>query len=227
MGKKSKRKGKAVDSTKASRKERLQERREQQLDALDRDYEEDYDDDEANGNEAPAPLQREYFVGDRVWFVKKDNWDGCNPNSYRGIVQSVQENSVDILSLQSMIDGDLTTLINIPLGDYLYPDFCDLTLRFNVGDRVLCACDVGWLTMNVAYLWPIGEVHVPPQTTNDIVPRYKCNDPTSRHQLVAVPEDDDRCIMKHPSFYRCELDDRLFLMQVSQKLQQRKWPSNI
>ena len=111
MGKKSKKKGKAGDNTKASRKERLQERREQQLDALDRDSDEDYDDDEANENETPPPLQREYFVGDRVWFVKNANWDGCNPNSYRGIVQCVHANSVDILSLQSMIDGDSTTLI--------------------------------------------------------------------------------------------------------------------
>ena len=209
MGKKSKKKGKAGDNTKASRKERLQERREQQLDALDRDSDEDYDDDEANENETPPPLQREYFVGDRVWFVKNANWDGCNPNSYRGIVQCVHANSVDILSLQSMIDGDSTTLINIPLGDYVYPDFCDLTLRFNVGERVLCKCDVGWLPMNVAYLWPIGEVNVPPQTANDVVPRYKCNDPTSRHQPVAVPEDNDRCIMKHPTIYTCELDDRV------------------
>jgi hypothetical protein len=62
MGKKSKKKGKAGDNTKASRKERLQERREQQLDALDRDSDEDYDDDEASENEPPPPLQREYFV---------------------------------------------------------------------------------------------------------------------------------------------------------------------
>ena len=209
MGKKSKKKGKAGD-TKASRKERLQERREQQLDALDRDSDEDYDDDEANENEPPAPLHREYFVGDRVWFVVKDYWDACNSNSYRGIVKCVHLSSVDILSMQSMIDGDSTTLINVPLDDYdLYPDFCDLTLRFNVGERVICKCDTGWLPMTVAYLWPIGEINDPPQTTNDVVPRYKCRDPRNRHEFVAAPEDNDRYIMKHPSIYRCELYDRV------------------
>ena len=46
--------------------------------------------------------------------------------------------SLDILLLQSMMDGgghgNDIDLINIPLGDDVYPNFCNLTLRFNVGD---------------------------------------------------------------------------------------------
>ena len=201
MGKKSRKKGAAAGSsdTKASRRERLQERREQQLEVLDRD------DDESD--DAPAPRKREYFVGDRVWFHDDDSWgDSRNPNTYRGIVKRVHADSLDILSLQSMMDGgghgDDIDLINVPLGDDIYPDFCNLTLRFNVGDRVLCSFSHGWEPKTITYLWPIWERQVfhKPEKPEDHVPRYKCED-------VAASYDDDDCIMKHQSSFRFEVGD--------------------
>ena len=77
MGKKSKKKG--SNNTKAARKEKLQERREQQLEELDNNN---------HGSNNNSGGNRQYLVGDRVWFYSEDrNWDGSNPNTYRGIVK--------------------------------------------------------------------------------------------------------------------------------------------
>ena len=80
---------------------------------------------------------RQYLVGDRVWFYSEDrNWDGSNPNTYRGIVKEVRDDDLlDIMPLQSMINR---SDFSITLEKWkVFPDFCDMTLRFDVGDRVL------------------------------------------------------------------------------------------
>ena len=202
MGKKSKKKGSATN--KAARKEKLQERREQQLEEVDHNQ----------GSTDLVP--RQYFEGDRVWFYLKDLWgEGDNPNNYRGIVKHVNDGKLDIIPLQSKLDGhnrSVTVPLNMDDGtDNVFPDFCDMTLRFDVGDRVLCNADVGWVPKIVQTLWPISEVtqhRLIPRAPNDVVPRYKCwmdeND-----NAVAAPHDDDVFIMKHPTTFRFEVGDNV------------------
>jgi len=138
MGKKSRRaKGAAAD---VSRKERLQERRERLLHPAhpDQPYENDIEDDsDERGNNA-----RRYFQGDRVWFYSEGNSDGNNPNTYRGVVSECIDTLVGIISLQSKMDGT-DEVWSVDIQD-VFPDFCDVTLRFNVGDRVLCHYENGW-----------------------------------------------------------------------------------
>ena len=80
----------------------MQERREQQLEQLDHQYYSDGGNNELVDNRR----DREYFVGDRVWF--KDDLSYCvgdNPNMYRGIVDAVDGDFVEITPLQALIDG--------------------------------------------------------------------------------------------------------------------------
>ena len=193
-----------VDNTKAARKERLQERREQQLEDLNRD-------DESNDDVAVEPAKRQFFIGDRVWFTGHRSWgDGCNPNAYRGIVKRMDADSLYILSLQSMIDGNYTDFVEYPLdNNRVFPDFCDLTLRFNIGDQVLCNYNSRWESRNVAYLWPILEMkergHRVLQYPGDyIFPCYKCEDKKS---AIAAPFDDDEFVMKHQSSFRFAVEE--------------------
>mmetsp|Transcript_3529 Transcript_3529/g.9005 ORF Transcript_3529/g.9005 Transcript_3529/m.9005 type:complete len:583 (+) Transcript_3529:108-1856(+) len=205
MGKKSKKKGGKAD--KAARRERLQERREQQLEEVDHDN---------NQGSNTDIVPRQYFKGDRVWFYpNEDMWgEGDNPNNYRGIVKSVQDGSLDIIPLQSKIDGhSLSVRISLD-GDSVFPDFCDMTLRFDMEDRVLCSYDVGWVPRRIKYLWPIGEIkiqgHRIPRSPNDSVPRYKCWEYDAHAgDSVAAPHDDDNCIKKHPSSFRFDAGDRV------------------
>eukprot|EP00984_Skeletonema_dohrnii_P009927 scaffold3827_cov72-Skeletonema_dohrnii-CCMP3373.AAC.1 len=100
MGKKSKKKGGAAN--KAARKEKLQERREQQLEQLDQQHYSDGGNNELVDNRR----DREYFVGDRVWFMGDESYcDMRNPNTYRGVVHAVDGDFVEIKPLQSLIDG--------------------------------------------------------------------------------------------------------------------------
>src|SRR6056300_1119561 len=177
MGKKSKKKGGGGAASKAARKEKLQERREQQLEQLD-EYNSDGGDN--NNEELQERRDREYFVGDRVWFMgysmRRDN-----PNTYRGIVQSVDGSSVEVKPLQSFIDGSNYTEristkddFNYDISDCVFPDFCDMTLRFDVGDKVICSDEGGrWGSATVDDLWAIGEIRSLPSSAADAVPHYK------------------------------------------------------
>ena len=156
MGKKSKKKGGGGNNTKAARKERLQERREQQLQDLDQNEErlqeqreQQLQDDLDQNEQNYSDYERPFFEGDRVWFCKKSIWgDGDNPNNYRGIVKEVHEDSLDIIPLQSKIDGNDVSVRTKLDSDEIFPDFCNLTLRFDVGDEVLCSAE-GWVPRTV------------------------------------------------------------------------------
>ena len=133
MGKKSRR-AKGGAAADVSRKERLLERRQRTLDA------------EANLNnhndDAGERQCRRYFVGDRVWFDSHFS-NGNNPNTYRGIVHRVGEHSLGIVTLQSKLDGS-NEVWEVDI-ESVFPDFKDVTLRFNVGDPVVCMTDRGWV----------------------------------------------------------------------------------
>lgn len=204
MGKKSKKKASTRGNGGGSRKERLQERREQQLNLRDPDGDHRHD---------GSRREREYFVGDRVWFQETSSWgDGLNPNTYRGIVSGARGDLLDVIPLQSKIDGRDDS-VRVPAKD-VFPDFCNLTLRFDIGDRVLCnsgrAIDRGWQPKTVTCLWPIAEIEIQgqpaPRGPNDVVPRYKGGD-------LCAPCDNDYCIMRHPTSFRFGIGDRVVFDQ--------------
>jgi len=214
MGKKSKKKGVVV--TKAARKEKLQERREQQLEQLDQ-----YSDDSGNNEIVEIRRDREYFVGDRVWFKgDPSHCVGSNPNTYRGIVHAVDGDFVEIKSLQSLIDGvHYTQRISTktkPPDMYVFPDFCDMTLRFDVGDKVVCNLCDDWIPATVDYLWPIFEIEeqgLPlPAAAGDLVPRYKCKKLFyDGYQAVAAPDDVDNAIQIRPTSFRFKVGDECYV----------------
>jgi len=212
MGKKSKKKGGAAN--KAARKEKLQERREQQLEQLDQNS-----DDGDNNELVDNRRDREYFVGDRVWFKGDLSYcDGKNPNTYRGIVHAVDRDFVEIKPLQALIDGDdytqrIPTKIKPSQKMYVFPDFCDMTLRFDIGDNVICNVD-DWVPASVSYLWPIEENDFLqgflPATASDVVPHYECNMLFGGdYPSVTAPHDDDDYIQRKPTSFRFKVGDNV------------------
>eukprot|EP00984_Skeletonema_dohrnii_P000128 scaffold38_cov113-Skeletonema_dohrnii-CCMP3373.AAC.2 len=216
MGKKSRKKG----ADKAARKDKLQSRREHQLVQRNR-----ADSDESDGGDYSTrfsnPNQREYFAGDRVWFIESRIYEADNPNTYRGIVKGVlPRGQLRIIPLQSIIDGDDLAVITIPKNK-VFPDFQDFTLRFEVGDQVVCSCSP-WSTAVVSYQWPIREIQsaggLPVDASSHVtVPTYKCrldwDGPNMRvpaaddAPFVAAPEDLDYCIKIRPSSFRFKMGD--------------------
>jgi hypothetical protein len=206
MGKKSRKKGGADKGT--ARKNKLNSRREQRNQSTANDSDDD-DDDGGYSSRFNNPNQRDYFPGDRVWFIEDDTFEADNPNTYRGIVKSNFScgQLICIISLQSIIDGDDNAFLAIP-RHRVFPDFQDLTLRFNVGDRVVCQC-FPWCTGTIQFQWPIREIRsddsVPVDVTS-MLPHYKCHvdwqDPRMEVPFVPAPDDDDSCIKLRPSSFR-------------------------
>lgn len=136
MGKKSRR-AKGGAAADVSRKERLQERRQRTLDAAANNNPEQHYDDEDDDSQR---RRRRYFVGDRVWLGYHLS-DGENPNTYRGIVHRVGQHSLEIVT--SKFHGT-NEVWEVDIENVI-PDFKDVTLRFNVGDPVVCMTDRGWV----------------------------------------------------------------------------------
>ena len=215
MGKKSKKANKIKDS---SRKERLQERRERTLDAAANPPEPSINNDQYQhpNNDSSSGYDRPYFVGDRVWFVDTRS-DGENSHTYRGVIQEVDADRgmLGIVSLQNLI-AERNEVWRIRMQD-VFPDFCDLTLRFNIGDHVLCRCGP-WLPKVVAYHWPIYEIEESMggsfsnvRGPRDIVPHYKCGPVAQKGGYVAAPSDDDSNIREHPTAFRFSVGESVTL----------------
>mmetsp|Transcript_16444 Transcript_16444/g.38138 ORF Transcript_16444/g.38138 Transcript_16444/m.38138 type:complete len:2423 (+) Transcript_16444:381-7649(+) len=207
MGKKSKKKGGA--SSKTSRKKKLAERREQQL------FEADESSNQGHEHERP------YFENDRVWFHHEDCWgDGSNSMMYRGIIKRVNNEGdgyVDVAPLQWLSDGSDKTVriehIRESSGKgQIIPDWCDMTLRFDVGDRVLCYVYGEWRPCVVSVVWPIGTLSStsgrPPRSPTDDFPRYACSFQDEDGRCI-IEKDDDDFIMEHPSVFRFSIGQKI------------------
>eukprot|EP00985_Skeletonema_marinoi_P006234 scaffold2699_cov140-Skeletonema_marinoi.AAC.8 len=94
---------------------------------------------------------------------------------------------------------------------YVFPDFCDMTLRFDIGDNVICNVD-DWVPASVSYLWPIEENDFLqgflPATASDVVPHYECKMLFGDdYQSVTAPHDDDDYIQRKPTSFRFKVGD--------------------
>lgn len=175
-------------------------------------------DEEAHGHQyqhrdLAYEYDRPYFVNDRVWFYCDKTSVGADPHTFRGVVRDVARVSsgvLGVISLQSLINkSDVVWYISL---DNVFPDFCDMTLRFNVGDHVLCKYKT-WVPKLVEYHWPIFEVRdslkrsfSSIRSPRDLVPHYKCG-PASQRCFVASPSDNDAQIRKHPTIFRFSVGD--------------------
>ena len=192
MGKKSRSKkgGGQSAANKLVRKERLKQRREQQLESAEPAPDDDY--------------ERPYFVGDRVWIIERESFgEGDNPLTYRGIVKVVNEETLDVTPLQWKFDGRDDRTVRV-WKQKAFPDFADLTLRFDVGDRVVCRAET-WIPQIVDFQWPVGEIEPQgidnPMEPKGYLPRYKCGP-------LAVQHDEDFMIREHPLRFRLKTGQR-------------------
>ena len=219
MGKKSRKKGAAKGARRDQHPSKRSQqsaappapRIRQQRDDFDSDF--DYSDAFSNPND-----EREYFVGDRIWFIESVFYDPCNPNTYRGMVRGIlPDGQLRIISLQAIMDGDEDATFTIA-RDKVYPDFQDIMLRFNVGDAVLYNCDDCWSTGKVQFQWPIREICpsngdvLPFDATCDYsFPHYKCRvdwqDPGALYPFISAPGDDDSLIRLRPTKFRFKVGD--------------------
>lgn len=206
MGKKSRKKATQQQGSKksaTSHRERLQERRGRQQETRLQAEQDAYE------------YIRPYFVGDRVFFYERlghcrlEHGAENTSNTYRGIVQKVHDGHLDILPIHWKEHGSADTLPT-PISS-VFPDFKDMTLRFKIGDRVVCSSGGGWKTATVKCLWAIDEVREFPKRASDLVPHYKCDrdDPTGRWPCLAAPFDNDKCIMRMPDKVRFAVGEKI------------------
>ena len=197
MGKKSRsKKGGGQSATGLTRKEKLRQRREQQLESAE------------PVTTADGDYERPYFVGDRVWFIERESFgEGDNPLTYRGIVRAVNEETLDVTPLQWKFDGADDRTVRV-LKQKAFPDFADLTLRFDVGDRVVCRSDRSWDPYNVDFQWPVGEIEPQgidnPMDPKGYLPKYKCGP-------LAVQHDRDFMIREHPLTFCLKIGQRAII----------------
>lgn len=184
MGKKSKKKG---GTDKAARKEKLRERREQRVletedefltpqeeaggwrehfpdDGDDDVYDDDNDEDDLH--------ERKYFEGDRVWFWCRKTSKKDDPNTYRGIVAEPGEGLDEMLVTPLhaiLVDEDHFITVR---KETVSPDFWDFTLRFDVGDRVICGGGGGHPERAAVVTGLFPYMMPRPQTPGENIPLY-------------------------------------------------------
>jgi hypothetical protein len=167
------------------------------------------DEHQAN-DELPPVSNGQYFVGDIVWFLDRSVIDVNNPYSYSGMVQELCGETLGIISLKDKIDGHDNHVFYVSKS-LVFPDFCDLTLRFNrgicvqynsrfnlVGER---SQEDEWIPRRVEFLWPVTFFqHVSNRKALDVVPCYTCGD------VIAI-YDTDLYIRKQPTSFRLAVGD--------------------
>ena len=216
MGKKSKKKGSS--SKKAARKAKQQERREQPL--VQPEQPSQQADDGVNNNcDPPQRPDREYFVGDRVWFKDNINCMHDNPNVHRGIIHDIDGDFFLIKPLQSLIDGAhyvhrVPKKIPLNRNTYVFPDFMDLTLRFDVGDKILLGSQGLFEAGMVTRQWGVDvfDIDEPrynlPSNAVDFMSHYKCAKVFNNGGYdFNVASDNDRLIRVKPTSFRFKVGD--------------------
>mmetsp|Transcript_14447 Transcript_14447/g.40206 ORF Transcript_14447/g.40206 Transcript_14447/m.40206 type:complete len:2450 (-) Transcript_14447:2893-10242(-) len=150
--------------------------------------------------------------GDRVWIVSAtktecENENGVDdPGLRRGVVKKLGDDGIaEVQTLASVRNGD-QCIRKIPLVD-LTRDFGNLTLRFQVGDQVICFSSNGALPGVVTYLWPVWEHKKHGELI--YVPCYEVMiHPSKAGQIVREPfaaasfSENEDTIMKRPEVFR-------------------------
>lgn len=202
MGKKSRRKGGGSTKKKADRADQQPQERGQQP-------AEQQQPQGAVQNLQRAP-SREYYVGDRVWIVRADD-HGCNyPNTYRGVIHDITEDHYLVTTMQAMIDGTETP-IRVTKAD-IFPDFHNMTLRFNIGDPVV-ALDKNncWVAGKVERLWPVSVFATMPKfpsSPKDVMVYYLIKNDEFNKLWPAI-SDAESCIKSRPTSFRFKVGEHV------------------
>lgn len=202
MGKKSKRK----TVNKKERKERLEERRERQLDVVE--------DDNRSGGQGDNEIDDDSIdVGDRVWFVAgPSNWR-------RGVVKEVVDPLNDSLDpLDSLDERYIIVPVDASDREVEYKvarpctkrDHFEWALRFDVDDEVVCydGQEGIWVPATVKKLWPtyqyerLYECLVDKRRREDLPGGY-------RRDNVYIGADTDDFIVKRPASFRFSVGEKV------------------
>jgi hypothetical protein len=190
MGKKNRRK-------KGDKKARLEERRERLNEIVDRDDEED-----AVDAENDRLVEEPVYIGDRVFYqadIERNLWK-------RAVVKdaiSVKfEQGYSILPLEKKDCPE--NLLSVP-ARIVIKDQNEWTLRFEIGDRVLCRSE-RWQPAVISDFWPIDARH------DGIIPKYRClkddhDEDGDDSPCLAVPWDNDDYIVRYPQTFRFSVGD--------------------
>lgn len=135
-------------------------------------------------------------VGNRVFYM------GADRKTKRAIVKEAQPSRCLVLPV---VKEDVPeSYIALP-KDSVTKDNKEWTLRFQVGDKVLCS-STGHVPATVIDLWPL-------DVSDDVVPCYRCQ----RHDLdnelgfkcLAALWDNNTCIMKRPQSFRLSVGEEV------------------
>jgi len=216
MGKKSRKGGKKGD--KKAHKEKVQERRSRVEEHLDYGDAYDDDDDGVGDSDRDAPFDP-FLEGDRVWFWDAETSNDDDPNTYRGIVKTITLNPHDELNnkfeiLPLAAEAETMDRRIVRLQRQVVADKGDWTLRFGVGDKVVCDSGDAHVLCTVCQLYPPDFIKRPDcQGEFPVqVPAYKCKKITpdnSVYGYLMAPYDDDDAISKHPQSFRFSVGDRV------------------
>lgn len=225
MGKKSKRN---KPKRQARRQQRQEQEIQQQAPGNNSDDEEDGEENEEKDNRLNTlekdSLNLQFFVGDWVWYRDKllDTMEG--PCYHRGIVVQSDERR---WKRETCNDPPRVTVVPWdadPNDPQKYvkmhvrpppdktPDRWDvlldkwpLTLRFKVGDQVLCSALGGWAPATVQHIYNIwtdaGCVYLCAKEIYIAGP--------DAEEFIVVPQDDDDCIIERPQSFRFAKGDRV------------------
>ena len=153
-----------------------------------------YPDDEANNEAENLPIEE----GSRVFY---EDGDG---NSYKRAV--VKEISDTYLVLPVEEKDDSGSYLLLP-EESIIRDTQEWTLRFQVGEKVVCIDDSGfWMPATVTELFPVD------QTRNGcFVQSYGCDmdAPNEHGGSHAINHDNNDYIMKHPQSFRFSVGDEV------------------
>ena len=202
MGKKSRRKGGGSNNKKkADRTEQQSQERGEQQPAQHQPS-----DAAQNLQRAPA-LSREYYVGDRVWIIPSD--EERNPNSYRGVIHDIKEDHYLVITMQAIIDGTETSIQ--VTKEKIFPDFHALTLRFDIGDKVVALDNNGcWVAGTVERLWPVivfAKMPQLPSSPKSAMIHYVIR--SEFGQWLPIISDDDSSIKSRSTSFRFQVGGRV------------------
>jgi hypothetical protein len=242
MGKQSRKKSSKKGSK--EHKAKLQERREKREEYIVNDSNNNNDNNNVNGgnnqnhdntnnnsnNDENFINGRTILEGDRVWIVSRrkeetiDEDGNDDPGLRRGVVRKIittesDSDSDDIVHVQPFaflrVGNDTIWPI---LKKNLIRDTMNLTTLFDVGDRVVCNSDKGWMPGVVTYKWPVWEYRADRNNNSPIqipqIPYYEIKTYPSMAGImdqgprnVAAPTEDEETIKKYPSVFRFSIGD--------------------
>ena len=179
--------------------------------------------------------RRPFLTGDHVISLVVNGCDvpdEARPEDNHGIIHDLEfgEDGEEICYFVPIKDFDWTG--GKILKEHVWSDPTDKliinwwgwTLRFEVGDKVLCCTSYGWVPAIVTYQWPVHRLpkhrRVHPKHRDDDMVFYECkslaaedddDDDDDEELPLFVPRDSDDCIMKDPPTFRFTIGTKVIV----------------